>query len=496
MHNVPLSKSLYCSCIRCEKIAWLKKYKGEYDSGHSDNIFLENGRRVGLLARSLFGKCVEVSFNDNLEVMLSDTCKLLDKKPNVIAEASFVHDANFCSVDLLKNDIDGVEIYEVKSSTRLKDSYIDDVAYQYHVLSSCGLNVKRACVITINNKYVRVGKLELDKLFSITDITEDVHKKQEDVARNIDLINRINFEYDQTAEPVVSIGEHCLKGHKCDFWDWCTRNLPKPNVFDLSQMHVKKKLELYNEKKLSYTDLQHEDLSPKILQQIDFELNDRAPYIDKEYISELVQSLEYPLYFVDYESYQPAVPELENTRPYQQLPFQYSLHIKEDENSPLLHREFLAECDDGDFIRHFGLSLIDDIRDEGSVIAYNKSFEAGINKMIAKMYPEFKDDMTRLNGNMIDFLKPFQQRKYYSRDMHGLSSIKVVLPALYPDDEELDYDSLSVVHKGSEASEAFLQLKNMTIDEQKRVRQGLLEYCRLDTLAMVKIYEKFIEVSR
>ena len=207
-----------------------------------------------------------------------------------------------------------------------------------------------------------------------------------------------------------------------------------------------------------------------------------------------MNSLKYPLYFIDYETYQLAIPELEGTKPYQQLPFQYSLHIIKEKGVPIEHKEFLAEIDDPDYIRHFAESMIKDMPENGSVIIYNKSFEPARNNEIARMYPDLKVEMDRINSNIVDFLEPFKQRKYYTKEMHGSASIKAVLPALYPNDPELDYHNLPVVHNGGEASEAFLSLKNKSKEEQKEIRHGLLVYCELDTYAMVKLWEKFKEI--
>ena len=280
----------------------------------------------------------------------------------------------------------------------------------------------------------------------------------------------------------------------CDFWKYCTRNLPKTNVFDIGGMHKTKKFEKYYEGKISFEDLQFEDLNQKYLEQINFELNNLKPKIDKEAIEEILDSLKYPLYFLDYETYQTAIPEIVGTKAYQQLPFQYSLHIIKEEGAPVEHREFLAEIDDKNFIRHFAESLIKDIPENGSVIIYNKSFEPARNREIARMYPDLKDELERINSNIVDFMVPFKQRKYYMKEMHGSASIKAVLPALYPDDPELDYHNLPVVHNGGEASNAFLSLNDKTKEEQEQIRNGLLVYCELDTWAMVKIWERLKKI--
>ena len=496
MDNLYLSKSRYCKAVQCKKIIWLKKYKPEYAIQKAKDTVLNNGTAVGQLAKGLFGKYEDIEFNENLDIMIKQTQELLNNKPSIITEASFNYNNNFCSVDILKNKLDGIEIYEVKSSTEISDIYLDDVAYQYYILNNLGFNIKKACIVYINNKYIRQEELDLNKLFNIEDVTEIAKSKQQEIKNNIYELNKY-MEENKENEPKDDIGIKCFKPYECEFWEYCTRNLPKPNVFDIKGgMHLDKKFEKYYEGKISFEDLQTENLNPKYLEQIEFELNDLQSKIDKEAIKEIMKSLKYPLYFLDYETYQVAIPEINGTKPYQQLPFQYSLHIIKEEGAEIEHREFLADINDKDFIRHFAESLIKDIPDNGSVIIYNKAFEPARNREIAKMYPDLEDELERINRNMIDFLEPFKQRKYYTKEMQGSASIKYVLPALYPNDPELDYHNLPVVHNGGEASEAFLSLKEKSKEEQEKIRQGLLVYCKLDTYAMVKIWMKFNEIIK
>ena len=495
MNKIYLSKSKYCKLVQCPKILWMNKYKSDVAVPTAREAVLANGTAVGELARNLFGDYTNIEFNTDLNIMVEDTKKMLKSKPNIITEASFNYDNNFCSVDILKNNLDGVEIYEVKSSTDVHDIYLDDASYQYFVLSNLGLNVKKVCIVYINKQYVRDKELEIEKLFNIQDITDIAKLKQGEIKKTIEMANKYMDEYNGDNEPNTDIGMHCFNPYKCEFWEYCTRNLPKPNVFDIGGgMHTSKKFEKYYEGKISFRDLQNENLNPKFLEQIDFELNNLKPKIEKEAIKGLMDSLKYPLYFIDYETYQLAIPEVEGTKPYQQLPFQYSLHIIKEKGASIQHKEFLAEIDDQNYIRHFAESMIKDMPENGSVIIYNKAFEPVRNNEIARMYPDLKDELKRINSNIIDFMEPFKQRKYYTKEMHGSASIKAVLPALYPNDPELDYHNLPVVHNGGEASEAFLSLRNMSKEEQKEIRHGLLVYCELDTYAMVKIWEKLNEI--
>lgn len=485
-----LSKSRYCEGVQCEKILWLNENKPNTSDDNGSEAILETGRKVGELAKGLFGDYTDVDYDTDINVRIEKTHNLLKDGPNVIAEASFAFNNNFCSVDILKNDADGVEIYEVKSSTEIRDIYLDDVAYQYFVLTSAGLKVKKAAIVYINNEYVRGSELDMAQLFNIGDVTDIVLEKQDEITNNISRFSDLG-----QSEPDIDIGPHCFDPYPCSYWQHCTQDLPTPNVFDIAVMQRRSKFKKYYEGKISFEELENEDLNPKYLEQIDFELHDREPKIIKSAIDDVLNSLNYPLYFIDYETCQHAIPEIEGTKPYQQIPFQYSLHIIEKEGSPLKHKEFLADFDDEDIIETFARNMIGDMPEDGSVIVYNKAFEATRNKEIAEMYPKFREDMDRFNANMVDLMVPFRERNYYTRQMEGSYSIKKVLPALFPDDPELDYNELSLVHKGDEASNAFLSLKDKTPEEQKPIRKALLDYCRLDTLAMVKIWEKFRQVT-
>ena len=489
-----MSKSKYCRGIQCEKILWLEKNRPDL-IGKKDESRMKTGQNVGEIAKGIFGDYNDIAYDKDMAKRVEMTKDALDDGSEIITEASFLFDDNFCSVDILKNLSDGVEIYEVKSSTEIKDVYLDDISYQYFVLEKCNLNVKKAAIVYINNEYIRGDELDLNQLFRIEDITDIARQKQDEIKSNIDAIRDFMQNHGPLSEPSSEIDMHCFNPYECEFWDYCTRDLPKPNVFDIHGMWKSKKIEKYHEGKVSFEDLKNEKLNPKYLQQIDFEINGREPKINMQAICDVLDSLKYPLYFIDYETCQHAIPEFPKTKPYQQIPFQYSLHIIRNEGGPLEHREFLADENDENMIRTFAESMIGDMDWDGSVIVYNKAFESSRNREIGEMYPEYKSEMERFNSNIVDLMVPFKSRDYYTKEMKGSYSMKYVLPALYPDDPDLDYHALPVVHNGGEASAAFLTLKDKTADEREEIRHGLLEYCKLDTLAMVKIWEKFRQVA-
>ena len=484
-----LSKSRYCEGITCIKKLWLSINKPEEKEELNEAVF-ETGTKVGELAKNLYGKFIDIEFNNNLSKMIDDTKKELDKDGDVIiTEASFDYNDNFCSVDILRRINGKYEINEVKSSTHVNDIYLDDISYQYYILTNLGYDVDKCNIVILNSNYVRHGELELDKLFKIVDVTDIVLDKQKYVEQSIKYINN-NMEGD---EPEVLIDTCCKEPYDCPFFSYCTRKLDKPNVFDLAGIYFSKKCDLYKRKITKYEDLLKEKLNSKCIEQIEYELNDLGDKINIDNIKEFMNSLNYPLYFLDFETYQEAIPSYDGINPYMQIPFQYSLHVKKDIDSPLEHYEFLAEAGI-DPRRSLAEALVRDIPIDVCSIAYNMRFERTVIKNLAELYPDLSEHLLNIRDNMKDLMIPFKDRDYYNKAMQGSYSIKYVLPALFPDDPDLNYHNLPLIHKGDEASNAYATLAEKSKEEQESIRHGLLVYCELDTYAMVKIWEKLQEV--
>lgn len=485
-----LSKSKYCSAIQCNKILWLDTYKIEEKEELNNDSVLENGKEVGEIAKNLFQNRIDIKFNNDLNIMVNETKQCLKKEKIVITEASFIYENNFCSVDILKKDYDNYEIYEVKSSTSINDIYLDDISYQVYVLKKAGLNVTKANIVYINSNYVRKGDLNLDELFIIEDVTSIALSKQTDVENKIEEIKKY---MEQKNEPKDDIGLHCTKPYECPYFKYCTKHLPKNNVFDIRRMMNKVKFSYYQKGIYSFEDLLNEKIDSKFKQQIEFELYDKEAHIDKKEIKKFLDTLSFPLYFLDFESYQQPIPKYDGVKPYMQIPFQYSLHFYEEENGELFHKEFLAEAD-VDPRRKLAEQLVHDIPKNVCTIAYNMMFEKMVIKNLANLYPDLSDHLMNIHDNMKDLMIPFKDRHYYKKEMQGSYSIKYVLPALFPNDENLNYKNLDLIHNGGEAMSMFATLGSMDKKTRERVRQSLLKYCELDTFAMVKIWQKLGEL--
>ncbi len=487
-----LSKSKYTKGVTCKKYLWLSCYKKEEAEDLGNDAVFTNGNRVGDLARGLFGDYVLINYNENYSQMILDTEKELHNKPNIICEASFSYDGNFCSVDILKNDNDGVIIYEVKSSTHLKDIYLEDVSYQTWLLTKLGLKVKKSYVIHVNDKYIREEEFDINKYFVINDVTDKINLDMVEV--NVKELKKV---INSNNEPSIDLSTVCIEPYDCPFFKYCTRSLVKPNIFDVGwRTSFNKKLECYYNGIISYEDvLNKSNLGEKAIVQVKSYLNSLPAKINRNVIREYLNTLTYPLYFLDFESYQEAIPTIVGTKPYQQICFQYSLHYYLEENGELYHKEYLSDEYVGNPMYGLCKRLCEDIPINSCILVYNDSFEKGRLREMAELYPEFREHLLNIESHIIDLLPIFRNQNYYIKEIGGGASIKQVLPALFPDDANLDYHNLEQVHKGDEASAAYLSLTSLSKEEQETLRKNMLKYCELDTYAMVKIYEKLKKIK-
>ena len=484
-----ISKSLYIRGLQCHKSLWLKKYNSDVLEASNESV-LENGNNVGDMACDLYPGGVEIpyygtSFEDKI-IMTQD---LINDGVKNIYEATFQFNGILVMVDILNVEDNTVIINEVKSSTDVKDVYLHDLSIQYYVLNGLGYDVKEANVIHINNEYVRGDELEIQKLFTKVEVTEIVKSLQEDIEENLEIFRGILS--DKAKEPNIDIGPQCSSPYTCDAMGYCWKHIPDYSIFDISRLKTDRKFELYKSGVLNFTDIPNiNNFSHSQQLQIKAEL-EQQEIINKTAIKGFLDSLTYPIYHIDFETFQQAIPQWKGVIPYMQIPFQYSLHV-EYENGTLEHKEFLAE--DGIDPRYeLAKRLVEDIPCDATVLAYNMGFEKGVIRKLANQFSDFTYDLMCIHDNIKDLMTPFQSKDYYVPKMRGSYSIKNVLPALVPEMEKA-YKDLDLVHNGGEAMNVFASLGTLSDEEKIAYRNALLEYCKLDTLAMVKILQKLREL--
>ena len=326
-----LSKSKYTRYCQCPKMLWLDTYRPELavPDPARERRFRE-GNEVGDLAMGLLGEFVETTVYTpegklDISSMLKNTKKYLIEGRENICEAAFTKNGCYCAVDILHKTEGGYEIYEVKSSTELKDVYLWDVAYQRWVLEQSGLNIVGAYLVYINKHYVRQGELDIQKLFLKEDVTEAIEPFYHEVAENTAAAKAYLA---QKEEPCEELGEQCFKPYDCPYWQYCSRGLPSPNVLDLYRISAKKAFGYLREGIVTFDDAVNSGIPLNKTQrrQVDAEQHRLPTHIDRLGIRSFLDTLTYPLYFLDFESFQLCVPPYDGTWPYQQIPFQYSLH--------------------------------------------------------------------------------------------------------------------------------------------------------------------------
>ncbi|MDQ1267476.1 MAG: hypothetical protein QG560_119 [Campylobacterota bacterium] len=488
-----LSKSQYIRGLQCHKSLWLYKHKPELrdtlDSAQ-ESLF-NNGYSVGEAAKKLFAGGVEVEFDaSNFDGMIAKTKELIQSGCKIIYEATFKENDIFAMADILVKNGAYWDIYEVKASTGVKEYHLDDASIQYYALQNA-IDIGRIYVVHINNNYVRNGDLDVEKLFTIVDITDEVQNRQHLIPTHIEEM----FSMLKADMPNIDIGTHCSSPNSCDFSGHCWSHIPSPSVFNLYWMNGNKKFEMYYKGIKTYDDIP-DDFKLNATQQLQVSTyKSKEPHIKPTIIKNFLDTIKFPINFFDFETFQNAIPRFDNQRPYMQIPFQYSLHILH-EDGRLEHKEFLGD-EHIDPRADLITGMLQDITPTGSIVAYNQSFEMSRIKELSNFDKDRSEALLALNSRFVDLIVPFRGRGYYHPEFNGSFSIKSVLPAMFPNDDELNYKKLGSVQNGGDAMETFANLYLLK-DKSKReeIRKDLLAYCRLDTLAMVRILEKLIQIAK
>ena len=406
-----LSKSTYTKFCQCDKMLWLKTFKPDLEEkDESAEERYETGHKVGDLAKGLFGPYVDVTTlkadgSHDKTAMINKTKYEMGRGTEVICEASFSYQGCYCAVDILRREGGGWAIYEVKSSSSHSgdedslpkdfDKYVVDVAFQRWVLEQCGIKVTGVYLVTINGDYVRDGDLDIQQLFRVINIQEKVDNEYPLVPYRVMLAKQV---MNQKQEPDQKIGPHCSDPYPCGYWHYCapqqglTLDEGEQTVFEIYRLRADKKWKYFNAGIVSFEDVRNEDLKPLQRMQVECTLGN-TERIDRDGIREFLDGLTFPLYFLDFETIQPAIPLFKGTSPYEQIPFQYSLHILEREGGQLIHKEYLAPSDGNDPRRGIAEHLCQDIPTDVCTLAFNKRFECGRLNALAYMYSDKYPDL-------------------------------------------------------------------------------------------------------
>ena len=439
-----LSKTTYMRGHQCTKALSLYTHRRELlpPVSPAQQAIFDAGSEVGLLAQQLFPGGIDArpdSARDFTE-SLAKTARAIADGASVIYEAAFVYDDVLVAVDLLRRDGNGWHAYEVKGTGSVKPQHVDDAALQYYVMTSAGLAVHDISIVHLNTRYVRAGALEVSRLFTIASVYNRVQPLLPEVPARVAELKAI---VQSAIEPVVDIGNHCTVPYACGFKAHCWRDVPVETRGPAHVVH--------------------------------------AP------LRAFVDGLQYPLSFMDFETCGPSVPMFDGTSPFNNVPFQFSVHRLTSAGT-LQHQSFI-DLSGNDPSEVFAQSLIAACGTMGPVYVYNAAFETSRIRELGDRFPRLKDSLLAINGRVVDLLRIAEQR-YYHPNQQGSWSIKKVLPAVAPD---LRYEALEGVQDGGMAMNAFHEAiaSGTTLERKAKIEQQLVDYCNLDTYAMVRLWKFF-----
>ncbi len=484
-----LSKSDYMLFLKHPAWLWLKKNdpKKLPPEDEQTKAKFEGGHEFEAIAEKIFKNSFKLSFSGYEEYIQLGlkTKEAIKSGHKTILQAKFEFENLACICDVVEfKDGNVIHLYEIKSSTKVKIDHHYDLAFQKQVIEKNGFTVQKIGLVHVNNRFIKKGEIDPKKITSVVDITDEVNDLQE-----------VTEKYTQKAIQTMSQNicpdlspSHCRLG---SFEDWMkiyqyNINLDEDSIFNLTHIDAKltKKFEDLGIKKLSEID--HNIIyNPKQFRQLSA-YKTKKPIINLELIKQFLDNIKFPLYFLDYETLMSGVPYFDGTSPYTQIPFQFSLHKLDSFEGKLEEYSYLHD-NKNDPTKNLSEKLIEYIGDEGTILTWNMSFEKKCNNLLAKLNPEYRTRLYKINDRIDDLMIPFSDGFYIDYRFHGSASIKKVLPVLVP---ELNHQDLEISDGGS-AQRIWMDLifRDKNVDKKEQILSNLLEYCALDTFAMVKIYQ-------
>jgi hypothetical protein len=480
-----LSKSRYKRGLHCNKQLWLSTHK--YDLGNYEKNFSALiGDKVGIGATEIYqnGKMVNTPFNKHEEAVQITLSLMSNLKVEAIFEAAFSYDNINIRVDILErleNNCWGIR--EVKSSKSIKENFFHDISIQYFVLKKLNYQISSAQIMYVNGDYVLNNNvIEWNKFFLKSEYKDLIEDNIDNVADNIVFLKNIQTSDE---EPIASPGKSFCSG--CEFWDYCTKDKPKDWIANIPRLHKSKKRVLDDKQIESISKIPNDFPFTEKQQIVVDSTKTNQIFKTKKFYYDL-KKFKPPIYFFDFETLSCAIPTIDNTKPFEKLPFQWSLHHL-DSNKNVNHWEFLA-TEIKDYRKECIEKLINIvIKDNSKIVAYNQSFEKSVLKQLGDIFPELIDPINNIIDRIID-LEVFIKDNYYHPEFQGSYSLKKVLPALLPNEKKYNEGNVS---DGEQAQETFYNLLFQEKDLKKKelIISSLLEYCKKDTESLLLIYQYF-----
>jgi predicted RecB family nuclease len=490
--TVRLSKSKFVAGCQCLKRLYLQVHEPELaaDPDAAAGAVIEQGREVGILARQLFPGGVEVCSDGRLDEAIRATRELTaNREVPAIFEGTFEHGGVIVRVDILHRRRDGRwRLIEVKSSTDVKEHHVGDVAIQHRVVTRSGVDLAASCLAHVSRDYVyEGGPIDASRFFKIRNLTRQVENLQPELTVQL----RSEFRVLASPEaPNIPAGRHCSNPFTCEFFDHCNPPIPDDHILRLPRIHASTVAKLVALGVQSIHDIPENYPLTGRLRRACASVQMGEPWYSPEIGKEL-RKLKYPLYFADFETVNPALPRFSGMRPYDPIPFQWSMHVQREPGATPEHFEFLA-TDKSDPRPAFVSALCDFLGERGSIVVYHQQFEMQRLSDLAMWLPEFSGRIKKIQRRLWDLLRIIRDHVYHPA-FGGSYSLKSVLPALVP---SMTYDGLTVAD-GQGAGIAWESLVRGVLDRdaRDRITKALLDYCGQDTLGMMALLEELQDAS-
>ncbi len=484
-----LSRSEYCLGIRCPGLLWSHRNDPDSLSAFSEHALagIHNEKAVALYTNDM-KDCTFIKERDP-DLAAEETRLSIDRGDLNICGATFISGALFARCDLIKRRSDGTyALYIIRAAAHLHQSLCHDASFQVFVLATCKVRISRVFFVKLNTCYVQGVSNEKERfiLENISSRVASLVSGVEGRAKNL-LKNLAKSEM-----PRSPIHNGCFNPSDCENRHICFASLPEDNVFTMSGVSHEIKFKLYRKGKPSFEDMIREGcLAPLQKKQVEMYLRDLPPEVDRPALKGFLSELWYPMCFLDFETMQLPFPPYDGLRPFEPCAFQFSLHTLKKEGARPKHFSCIAEPG-RDPRRTVAEALVKHIPENACILAYNMQLERMMLLSLADTFPDLADRLRDMASRLYDMMRPFEKRWYYDGKMKGSCSLKSVLHALYPDERDLDYQSLSGVHNGQEATTVYAALTDSpkAFPDKKRILRDLEDYCALDTFAMIKLLEK------
>ena len=482
----PISKSAFIKAEQCLKHFYL--YKNHYylrdTLSKEKQLIFKRGTDVGIFAQQLFPNGIDVTIGEKRDQQLfaEKTKHLIAQGTETIYEATFIYDNLLVMVDILHKHEDKWIAYEVKSSLKITDTYVKDACFQYYVIKNCLPDLVDFNLLTMNPKYVLDGELDIAKLFKTTSVMRDAVKNLEYFAHKTQIAKQT---LEQNKIPDIKIGAHCFQPYECDFLGTCWKNINEPNsVLTLGKLTKQAMFELYDQniKRIDEIDIntiEHKEIKIQVKAAIE-----QQEQIFKKEVKEFISDIKLPICSLDIEVWMPAIPYYNGTKPFQQIPFLFSMISKE--NGELKSYSYFKPIEE-DLRKDFLERILAETKHFNSILMFDKSLEETVLNQLVELYPEYRNDIVDLKNKIVDLAEPIRKGNYYHPEMKGNFTLKSIAPLV---NQEAGFNNLDI-QSGITAMYIYESLLEQNVIEAEHIRQQLVDYCEMDALITYQLLNFF-----